>query len=226
MTKVFRTVHQIWTTHELPVQFRKFAGSWKKILPDWDYKLWSHKELREFVAEFYPEFLAKYDSYHRDMQRIDAAKYLILKKLGGLYADTDVECLNDVGELIRDADCVMGKEPYWHAHRFGMEYIVGSAFIYSKPNSEFMNLVCQKLYDYPTVEVNDPMDILKSTGPLLLTSAYDSYVDKEKVNLYDPEYLYPIGMGEMNRVINNDMSQEMSDRIRRAYAIHYFYGMW
>ncbi len=42
MTKVTRTVHQIWTTHELPVQFRTFAGSWKKILPDWDYKLCLH----------------------------------------------------------------------------------------------------------------------------------------------------------------------------------------
>ncbi|MDR2038637.1 MAG: glycoside transferase family 32 [Bacteroidales bacterium] len=226
MTKVTKTVHQIWTTHELPAQFKNFAESWKIFLPDWEYKLWSHKENREFVAEFYPEFLAKYDSYPRDMQRIDAAKYLILKKLGGIYADTDVECLDNIEVLIKNADCVVGKEPYWHAHRYGMEYIVGSAFIYSDPDSDFINSVYKKLYEYPTVKVDNPMDILKSTGPLLLTSAYNEYENKDRINLYEPEYLYPIGMGDFNRISTNGVPPDIAERIKNAYAVHYFFGMW
>lgn len=226
MTKVNKTVHQIWTTHDLPDLYRKIAESWKKCLPDWEYKLWSHQENREFVAENYPEFLAKYDSYPRNMQRIDAAKYLILKKLGGLYADIDVECLKNIEVLIGNAEGVVGKEPYWHAHRYDMDYIVGSAFIYSVPDSSFINFVCKKLYEYPSVRVDNPKDILKSTGPLLLTSAYEEYAYKDKIRLYEPEYLYPIGMGDLDRILRNEVPEDMVERINNAYAIHYFQGMW
>jgi len=226
MKKMYKTVHQIWTTHELPAQFKKFAESWKEYIPDWEYKLWSHQENRDFVAEFYPDFLAKYDSYPRDMQRVDAAKYLILKKVGGLYADTDVECMDNIEELIGSAECVVGKEPYWHAHRFNMDYIVGSAFIYSVPEGDFINFVCKKLFEYPTVKVNNPKDVLKSTGPIMLTEAYSEYDKKERINLYEPETLYPVGMGDWNRIIRNDIPGCMAERIKNAYAIHYFFGMW
>ncbi len=69
-------------------------------------------------------------------------------------------------------------------------------------------------------------DVLNSTGPLLLTLAYNEYEKKDRINLYEPEYLYPIGMGDSSRVLANNMPQEMAERVRNAYAIHYFWGMW
>ena len=90
-----------------------------------------------------------------------------------------------------------------------------------------MKNVCDKMMNHPHGwNVRHGGDVVDSTGPFLLTDAYKDFTQKELIKVIEPEYLYPIQLGETRNIINNSISEEMSRRINAAYAIHYFSGTW
>lgn len=224
--KIPKIIHQTWRTDKLPSPFDRLSETWRRFLPDWEYILWTDEMNREFVRKHFPVFLEKYDSYPRNIQRADAIRYLLLKKYGGLYVDMDFECLENIELLLEGKDFIAGKEPDWHAARFGMEHIICNAFMASTPDNDFINFLCEELFNYPRVEVNNGIDILESTGPFLLTRAYNSYPFKDIIRILESRMIYPIGLCEVERIKRNEISLEMEERINQAYAIHYFLGNW
>lgn len=226
MKKIPKIIHQTWKTSELPVQHKLLADTWKTYLPDWEYILWTDEMNREFVAKNFPYFLEKYDSYPRHIQRVDAIRYLLLKKYGGLYVDLDFECLESIEHFLEDTDFVAGKEPDWHAVRFNMPYIICNAFMASSPNNGFINYLCDKLINYPVSDGNHYMDVLNSTGPFLLTNTYNEYPEKSQIRILESETIYPIGMEEADKILKNEANEDMINRVNNAYAIHYFFSNW
>lgn len=226
MDKIPKIIHQTWKTNDLPIQFKHLTKTWKTFMPDWDYILWTDEMNRNFVAKYFPDFLQKYDSYPKNIQRADAIRYLLLKHYGGLYVDIDFECLDNIEFLLENADFIAGKEPQWHAERFGMSTIICNAFMASTPENNFISFLYEKLIDYPITPKPQPIDILNSTGPFLLTNAYNEFPYKKHVRILESETIYPIGQYEVGNILNNKITKEMADRINKSYAIHYFSGNW
>ncbi|MDD3038885.1 glycosyltransferase family 32 protein [Bacteroides sp.] len=225
--KIPRIIHQTWKNEDILSPFDQLSQTWKEFLPDWEYILWTDEMNREFVCEHFPEFTEKYDAYPCNIQRADAIRYLLLKVYGGLYVDMDFECLENIEFLLKGADFIAGKEPDWHAKRFGLKHIICNAFMASTPNNDFINFVTERLINYPGGRVvNNGFDILNSTGPFLLTHAYDAFPQEENVRILESKTIYPIVQGEVDRIKNNQISKEMEERINQAHAIHYFYGTW
>lgn len=88
-----KIIHQTWKTATIP------EGHWKDMNslctymhPDWEFKLWTDEDARNFIATEFPEALENYDSYPYTIQRVDAIRYYILLKFGGFYLDLDVGC--------------------------------------------------------------------------------------------------------------------------------------
>lgn len=222
-----KIIHQTWKDNQIPYPLDQVAKTWQEMLPDWEYHLWTDEENREFVKTNFPDFLSLYDAYPNKIQRADAIRYLLLKTYGGLYIDLDFECLDPkVTTLFDGAEFVAGKEPYWHAQRFGMDYIVCNAFMASVPDNDFLNFVCDFMMHAGGRTVANGFDILNTTGPFMLTNAYKAYPHKESVRILEPEFLYPIGQWEVEKIKQNRISNEMAERINHAYAIHYFMGSW
>lgn len=224
--KVPKIIHQTWKTDKLPSPFDRLSETWKRFLPDWEYILWTDEMNRAFVSKHFPDFLRKYDNYPHGIQRADAIRYLLLKKYGGLYVDMDFECLENIETLLEGKEFIAGKEPEWHAARFGMKHIICNAFMASTPENDFINFLCQRLFDHPGTEVSNGVDILESTGPFLLTNAYNSYPFKSIIRILESKTIYPIGQWEVEKIKRNEISAEMEERINQAHAIHYFFGNW
>ncbi|HEY8894747.1 MAG TPA: glycosyltransferase, partial [Niastella sp.] len=151
-----KIIHQTWKTDELPYPFNLLADTWKELHPDHEYKLWTDTMIREFIEEHFPVFLAKYDRYPRHIQRIDAFRYFLLLKEGGMYIDIDFECLTNISVLLQNTSCVIGKEPQIHCDRFAQQMILCNAFMASTPGNAFMEFVCQKMIDHPLAAVQTP----------------------------------------------------------------------
>ena len=198
------------------------------MLPGWEYHLWTDEMNREFVRTHYPDFLEKYDVYPKNIQRADAIRYLLLQTYGGLYVDLDFECLEpEFITLLENVDFVAGKEPYAHSIRYGMEYIVCNALMASVPNHPFLEHIIKRMMQHPRGwDVRHGEDILSSTGPFLLTNAYNDFSQKESIKIIEPEIIYPVRVGETELILNNQVSIEMEQRINAAFAIHYFWGTW
>lgn len=92
-------IHQIWMTGDVPAHLAPLAESWRKQHPSWEYRLWTDASLATFVKDSYPHVWDLYRRYPEMIQRVDAARYMLLHHFGGLYADFDVECVRPLDPL-------------------------------------------------------------------------------------------------------------------------------
>lgn len=181
---------------------------------------------RDFIIKHYPGFISIYDSYPNAIQRVDAVRYFILHKVGGVFIDIDFECFQNIEPLLENSERVFGIEPKEHSERFKKDIMVCNAFMACNPGNRFFEQICEKIKSVKLKEKNYFIDILESTGPLILTEIYENYKDKNEIKLLSPGTIYPLTVAESRRVIKGDIDEDMQHRVDNAYAVHYFLGSW
>src|SRR5438105_1805382 len=75
-----KRIHHTWKSDEIPYHLAYYYRSWQKHHPDWEFFRWTDTTLADFVEREYPERLEPYRSFSRQIDRVNAARYLILKK--------------------------------------------------------------------------------------------------------------------------------------------------
>lgn len=219
-------LHQTWKNDDLPDNIKALSKTWKECHPDWQYILWTDEMNRDFIRLYYPEFLVQYDAYENNIQRVDAVRYFILHKVGGLFVDLDFECMENVESLLLDAECVFALEPLEHCVQFGKEKIICNAFMASKPNSNFFNTICNTLDTVAWKEVRYINRILETTGPFALTAIYDDYAQKDEVKILPSSTVYPLTVEETRRLTAGQIDANVEQKINDAFALHFFWGTW
>jgi mannosyltransferase OCH1-like enzyme len=160
-----RIVHQMYREHKLPPAWRYAPWAWQATHPDYTYRLWDDDELRELIAEEYAWLLPTYDAYPYDTQRWDAARYAILHKFGGLYADLDVAPAGRVDTLLRGHSLLLP-----HTPNLGLT----NALMAGVPGHPFWEQALRALPHYARAwyHVGKHATVLTSTGPTFLWSMY------------------------------------------------------
>jgi len=87
--RIPKIIHQIWLGSPIPQKYEAWRDSWIKNHPDWIYILWTDKEVEKL------DLINKkmYDKASNYGEKSDIARVEILYRMGGLYVDTDFECL-------------------------------------------------------------------------------------------------------------------------------------
>lgn len=70
------------------------------------------------------------------------------------------------------------------------------------------------------------MEILNTTGPLLLVKLYEEYPDKESIYLIPAKYVSPFTDKEIKLLRQGYESDELENKLEEAYSIHYFFNGW
>lgn len=227
--KIPRIIHQIYEDMSgPPSSLLKISQSWKELNPDWDYRFWNKNDIDTFLEMYYPDLIPIYQAFPYDVQRWDAIRYLILYKIGGLYVDMDYECTECISPLLCETTCAMGMEPKGNAILRRMPYIVGNAFMAAIPNHPYFKELINAVF-HNNNEVNSlypERSILDTTGPYMTTRIYDSSEYKERVSLIPAELVGPLTRDEVLRVVDNEISKSLENKIEKSFAIHYFLGSW
>jgi inositol phosphorylceramide mannosyltransferase catalytic subunit len=84
-----RIIHQIWLGSPFPERFKKYQESLKNMHPGWHYRLWTDDDVKDFNLINQQAF----DSATTYSAKANVFRYEILERFGGLYVDTDCECL-------------------------------------------------------------------------------------------------------------------------------------
>ena len=174
MKTISKNVHQIWGNDPLPEKYKLYRESFMKHHKDWKYKMWSMEECRQLIEEKYNYFLKTYDSYKFDIQRCDAARVFILNEVGGLYIDTDICFYKNIESLIND-NVILFYEYNRSDDKKNEKYIT-NAIMYNN-NSLFFNKLTKQLTFYKknyNEETDDRIKVLKTTGPIQLTTFYNT----------------------------------------------------
>jgi mannosyltransferase OCH1-like enzyme len=89
-------IHQIWVGGKpFPEKYQFWVDTWKRLNPHFKYKLWTDADIDELDL---PN-KALYKAIPNNGPKSDILRYHILNKYGGIYIDTDFECLKSFSAL-------------------------------------------------------------------------------------------------------------------------------
>ena len=94
--KVPKKIHQIWLGSKIPQKYDRLCKTWRDCHPDWEYKLWTDAD----IASFGMRNINQFNSTSNFGGKSDILRYEILYRHGGIYADTDFECIKPLDDLL------------------------------------------------------------------------------------------------------------------------------
>ena len=181
--KIPRYIHQIWissiTNEKIYDRFHLAANTCIELHSNYNYTLWTHKEILIWLKIHYSWFLPIYQSYRYDMQRIDAMKYLLLFHYGGLYLDLDVKCkVHDLITAMVPSD-QRNNEPDIIFHMGGEGISANTDIIAAKRYHPFFKLAVSQLKSANRWFYLYHLTIILSAGPTFLYGVYRQFPFKD-----------------------------------------------
>ena len=185
-----KIIHQTWKDQRVPASLAQYQESWKRLNPEWEYRLWTDADNDALVRDEFPSLLDLYGSLPRAIHRADFARVLYLWRFGGLYVDLDIEALKPADEILDGRDCLLGCEPELHAKRLrGVDRVVCNAAMASRPDHLFWEKMIDEIRSRSTEGRKDPVWM---TGPLCLQAAYEAHGEQLGVKLWEPDVFFPL----------------------------------
>ncbi|MCX5922702.1 MAG: glycosyltransferase [Candidatus Dependentiae bacterium] len=211
--KIPKIIHQIWLGSPLPEKFKNLAATWQQHHPDWEYKLWTDAD----IAALGLENQAAYDTAINYAERSDIARYEILYRFGGLYVDTDFECVQPFDVLHYSYDFYTGLELPGMA-MFLAPIIIPNGLIGSISGHPIVRTCIDGIKNDKSAEQN----IVIKTGPMLFTQAVLDLASTGTTTdiVFPASFFYPIDKETKDRsTIENIIKPE-------TFALHHWAGSW
>jgi len=189
-----------------PASWKKCQDTWKRLHPDFEYVLWTDDSLDRFMKREFPDFYPSWRAYDQNIKRIDTARYCILYRYGGIYADMDCECINRFYEKLPPGRASIGESP-WH-RKFGERF--QNSLMASPPEHPFWETVIAVVVERLPGCV-DGGHVLQCTGPDVINEAAKRY---RAVNALD-----------RRRYAGNEKNESLAST-RGMYVVHYGTETW
>lgn len=222
MPEIPKVIHQTWKSREITAPFRTaWADSWRELNPDWEYRLWTDADLEEFVRTEFPNFLPIYLGYDATIKRVDSVRYLIMKRLGGVFVDLDFICLRPLETLLEGMLLVFGQQCANHL----FPGAICNAFMASAPGHPFWDGIENAL------EASRHFSVVDAAGPDFLTQRFKSsrmFLEQDMMPaILPPFYLYPVEWNDPQKDALRDKSrQEIAAQFPASFAATVWTGSW
>jgi mannosyltransferase OCH1-like enzyme len=214
--KIPKKIHQVWLGGKFPEKYKRIRDTWIEKNPDWEYKLWTDDDIDEFKLENIEQF----NKINNLGAKSDIFRYEILYRYGGLYIDTDFECLKSFNDLTY-LDFFTGT-----GHKIEPEVFNG--LIACTPRH---NLIRKMIDGIKVVETNNFDKIMALTGPLYFSSVFFEYVKNtdERIVVFPTTFFYPLPAIFRHSVReDNNESRDIVKRFLtdKSYCVHLWYTSW
>ncbi len=211
--KIPKIVHQVWLGGPLPEAYQGWSRSWGCLNRGWEYRLWDEKAIRSMGL--------RNDRAFRQSRsygvKSDIARYEILERFGGVYADTDFECLKPFDEISERCSFFAGII-------FGDSPVINNGLVGSAPGHELLKKAVDGLSS--PVMTKDGMEVLDRSGPGYFTNLiFQAWEDLNSEDVIFPStYFYP--WPNFRRQEQTSV-QEARNYVREwSCAIHYWEASW
>lgn len=237
-----KIIHHIWLGSSLPQYAKNFRKTWIQFNPSWKFVLWTDHPIYEYdehTCHTYEELLeylrnpnAKQfiivDTRKLDIinskpfkkvaknygEKSDILRYEILFLIGGLYVDTDFECLKPFDEFHHCSEFYTGVS---HAKRF----VLYNGLIGSAANSPILLETINQLKN----RKRKKMDSIHYSGPVYFTECFiQAMKDNDQLTAipFPVTFFYP--WPNTSRFQSYDQAREW---IRNeSYGLHFWKVSW
>ena len=227
--KIPKIIHQIWVNeNELPDTFSELVKTWKENHPNWEYRLWDEKAIKDLITTHFSEFLPYYEAFEHDIQRWHSARYLILLHWGGLYVDIDSECFAPIDLLLSNSSCCVGMEPEAGTMEYNKQRVAGNAFVASVSGHSYLKAIIEDIQTnfHRQFSPIPFYQIMESTGSFLTSRVYNTHSEKEDITLIPAELVTPLTSQEVRLILHGEATQEIEGKLEKAFVLHYALRMW
>ncbi len=211
--RIPKIIHHIWVGSPLPPAQAKFRESWKRMHPDWEFMFWDDKAITEFGLQNQ----VAYDAAVNLSEKSDIARYEILFRYGGLYVDTDFECLKPFDVFHHCLDFYVGLH-------FVSHFQVFNGLIGSMPGHPILRSCIDNIKPRAVNDTN-LWNTLQRTGPNFLTDCIKKTLvqNPERIVALPNKYVYPIPFWE--RKVPMDVLKKKWN-LQKSFAIHHWHVSW
>lgn len=189
-----RIFHRVWLGSDpMPDQYLAYERTWRDHHPDWKFKLWTDDDLPDL---FDPDAFRNATSLSG---RSDVIRWEVLRQFGGVYADTDVECLRPFDPLLHHQAFAA-----WESDKH-----LGSAVVGSVPGHPAFEQAAREV----GASVASQLAVSKAAGPQFITKIL---VGRNDVVILPSEAFYPVPHGEESPLV-----PEWSEN---TFTVHHWAG--
>ena len=207
--KIPKIIHQIWLGSPLPEEFIALQETWIQHHLDrgWSYKLWTDEDVAQ-LGLYNQEFYDATDNYG---VKSDIVRWELLYRFGGVYIDTDYECLQPLDELHYTYDFYTALQPL-----DTLFVQLGAALVGSIPGHPLLKHCIETIKD-DWHHKGAP----KKTGPVHFTKSFHAMAGKNGTQdiAFPAMYFYPLGCRET--MDNRDEWIQQG-----AFAVHWWAKSW
>lgn len=179
--KIPKIIHQIWLGPlEPPLEAME---SWKNLHPDWEYILWTEKNLPA---------LKNQDAFDRSeaySQKADILRYEILYHLGGVFVDADEYCIKPINPLFEEI--YQNRRDCFAVYEKGNSGLVANGIMGCTKKNLFMEKMVNE------VNIDQEGRTWEIVGPKYLTDLIEKY--KPAVYLFKSKVFLPVHHSERPR---------------------------
>jgi hypothetical protein len=99
-----RVIHRIWLGPDpVPEMFEQYAETWRRHHPDWEIRLWRDGDLPALSCQ------AEFERARTFKSRYDITRLELLRQMGGVIIDLDVEALRPIDPLLGGVSAFVGR---------------------------------------------------------------------------------------------------------------------
>jgi mannosyltransferase OCH1-like enzyme len=81
--------------HVIGTQWLQEMNSWSEYNPEYIIEFYNDDRCNEFIQTYYPQFVFTYN-HLQSVRKFDFIRYLIIYHYGGIYADSDITCMQSI----------------------------------------------------------------------------------------------------------------------------------
>lgn len=165
-----RVFHWVWLGGaQIPPEHVAWMEGWHALHPGWSRHVWRDGDIPPLRNQ------AAFDAARSWAQKADIVRYELLLDHGGVYLDTDMQCLRNIEPLLDGATAVVGLE---------RDRLLGNSVLAASPGHPWMAAAVAGIPDAMTTH----WLTLDQTGPSYLTRLTEGRSD---VRVLPPVTFYP-----------------------------------
>jgi hypothetical protein len=218
-----RILHLTWKTKILPDKMRTNLELWRKLMPNWEVRLYDDADLAHLVKTHSPQHWDSYCALAVPIERVDMARPVMLAAVGGVYADLDMEPRRALDPLCDNMDVTLATEP--PEHWVDGEPLLSNALMISQLNSTSAEF-WRGFLDYIVAHYDSKRGPVDNTGPKALAR----YV-RENGPAVQQCKLRIVSACLFNGALDTAMHPELPQLSRGctwedAYTVHQWHHTW
>ncbi|UJR21705.1 hypothetical protein I4U23_024782 [Adineta vaga] len=169
--RIPRIIHQTWKIRQVPERWNRTVESVRQYNDhQFEYRLWTDEDIHQFVHQEEP-YLYEHTflKYPFDIQRIDAFRYIVLHRLGGIYIDMDNGCYQSFESLLNTLEALDSQSIHLAAFPRTAPVGISNGFMISTKNHPLFRMLISHLSIFNHNYLIGYLTVMMTAGPTYLS---------------------------------------------------------